>query len=71
MDLSGLGLVIACLIGFVVILILLPIIFQGLAGAAAMVAGLASLGCGSLFLGILFLVVIAAICGFVAARLPV
>ena len=71
MDLASwtpLGLALACVVGIVVIAIVLPILFQGLAGGAAIVTGVASLGCGSLFGGIIIIIVISLSCGFIAGQ---
>lgn len=63
---SLLGAVISIIIGAVVLLFIAKFVFAGLAGAAGMVDGIACLGCGSLFLGIVVLIIISAVGGFFA-----
>ncbi len=62
-------LVIAISIGSLVALFIFKQVSRGLAGAAGMVDGISSCGCGSLFLGIVVIVVVSALVGFIAGKI--
>ena len=71
MTILPLILAVAVVIGLLIILFLAMRFQGGLFGAAGMIGGISRLGCGSLFFGIIVILVIAAAIGFIAGRFPV